>query len=328
MPPLSVVHTRQICLKKLQDKIDPERVNPALGEAIAKSMVKSGSGKKYMITAQQLVECRVPGVTREQASEHIAKTLESLAGDDRPRPYLTNRNSVLRDAIGAPTLKYIFLPRRSVQHIFGAGQNMYAAAYRDMIFDMNDALLATFVAIQGYNEKKEESHLERSAAHQEIQNFVRENGLIAPREKTDGTPVSSKKQASAKTAGMYVDYYTTAGAIHPTKKPRVAAASVGVAMTSQPIIHQTTDVCMKGAALFMSKVMRKLALAQQRGIEMTMGQAQRKVADEDRRRKTYVQQDFDGYDYGEDDQVRAMTDDAFAAVGVAFSSLPALPAPQ
>jgi len=263
----------------------------------------------------------------EQAAEHIALTIESLGnGDDRPKPYITFKNSEFRDAIGTPVLKHICLPRRTVQHIFSVGQHKFAAAYRDMVFDMNDALFATVEAVQDYNEKKGEAHLERSAAHQEMQNFVRESGLIAPRQKRDGTLVSATKQASAKAAGLYGDFYKAS--IHRTKRPRKAAKDVGVEMTSKPIIHQTTDVCMQGLAMYAAKVRRKMALAKQSNIEMTMDQAQRQVTDEDTARGTYIQQDLHGNDYSEDDQVRAMMDDGFAAVGVASSTLLALPAPQ
>ena len=79
-------------------------------------------------------------------AEHIAQTCESLAGPNRPKPFLTSSRSVFRDdTTNAAILKFIYLPRRTVQHIFSVGQNMYATAYREMVFDMNDTLVETFL---------------------------------------------------------------------------------------------------------------------------------------------------------------------------------------
>merc|ERR1711981_738693 len=143
------------------------------------SMVKSRnvlSGNK-VVTAQQLLKFRLPGVTIEEAAEHIAVTLESLGA----AAYITNDRSVLRDDVGTPKLTFIALPRRALRHIFSSGHGKFAIAYRDLFFELADTLVATMEEIQAYNEDKEESHLDRSAAHQEIHNFVRDNGLIVPR---------------------------------------------------------------------------------------------------------------------------------------------------
>jgi len=314
-----------LALQKMDDRIrQREGVDHGLSLAIAMSMVKSRnvlSGNK-VVTAQQLLKFRLPGVTIEEAAEHIAVTLESLGA----AAYITNDRSVLRDDVGTPKLTFIGLPRRALRHIFSSGHGKFAIAYRDLFFELADTLVATMEEIQAYNEDKEESHLDRSAAHQEIHNFVRDNGLIVPRLKPDGTPVSSNKQASAKIAAIYYYYYLAA--IHPNKRVRAAASDVGVAMTSKPIIGQTTKICMSNFRVFKNKVERRVALKRQMGVAMSIEQAARQVADEDIEDQTYVERDVYGHKYGEDDQVRVMTDDAFAAIGVASSTLPALPAPQ
>ena len=311
---------RGLCLHKMTGTIGSHQgVNRELAEKIAESMVDSG--QKYITTAKQLIEMRVPGVTKEAVAEHIALALESQAAVNGAPTYIMDSSSIFRDGIGTAVLYRIYLTRRDLQHIFSYGTGFLAAAYRDLTFDMNDVLVNTLTQIQTYYDDTEEARGERSESHKEIQTYIR-NVLVTGRRRrqTNGRGfVSQNKQAAAMTMKAYPAYFKTA--IHETKPPRTAALAIGVEMTEKPVIDQTTDVCMKGCAFFMAKVKRKMLLAAARGTPLTLAAASKMVAAEDRANGTYIQQDYDGNNLSEDDQTRAMTDHAFAATNVPSSAL-------
>ena len=88
----------------------------------------------------------------------------------------------------------------------------------------------------------------------------------------------------------------------PPANAAASAASPGAGATApKPACELDFSKTSSGGADLLSR----LQLAEQNGIPMTLEEAKTRVANEDRNRKTYVQQDLDGNDYSSDDQVRA-----------------------
>ena len=324
---LDTPSTRAACVKKMKAVVTQQNViTPQLGNVMATHLVQTKNRGGDAMTVKQVIKHMIMGVGVAAAPTHedIATSLEALTASG-VTAYQSKPNTVFRDDIGRPILQWVYLTPCGLRHLLSTGNDSFAIDYRETVFKMNETLVAMLQGIQEYNQNRVEWSAERSAAHQETQNYLTDHNLVPRRQKRnkDGAlvEVSPKKQASAATALTYqVGYYPAA--ISATKRPREAALDVGIEMTTtKPIIGQVTKICMEGAFYFQGKVRRKLELARQQGVPMSAYQAAIQVKETCIRRGTFVEQDLDDNDLNADDQVRAMTDNTFAATGVPSSSL-------
>jgi len=304
-----------------QFNVPPNMVNAAMTRMIDE-LWETGVKLGYVVTAKQLLSQNAqPGTwLYHQIARHIVNTFKNMTPEQQHDSWYhlhtekTELDDIVHPVTDVPVLHLVGITAYGLDHIYSGGQNILSVTYRDLCKALNAEMLRTMVGMVKYKDvDKPKALQERAESHRGFQANVQ--GRVTKKRRG----VSSAQHANMVVAHTYKSFYSAA--LNTSTPPREAAQGVGVTLNRGPIIQQSTAMCNAFKVVFDLKVQNLMAQRDAANDPISAIEASTLIAENEKRRGTYIQQDIDLNDVPPADQVRAMVDNTYAATRVRESSL-------